>query len=146
MFSETEIEYLKTQRLARLATVSSKGQPDVVPVGFEFDGRYFWFGSFSQEIFLRTVRYRNVQGGNKMVALVIDDLESVEPWRPRSIKVYGTVEITDHDGKTGPGRYLRVTPKVSWSSGIDNPFQGYQANKGGRWRVKTVHEQADSTG
>jgi pyridoxamine 5'-phosphate oxidase family protein len=139
MFPDNEIEYLKSQRLARLSTVSSRGQPDVVPVGFEFDGKYFWFGSGTQEIFFRTVRYRNVLHGSAKGAIVIDDLESVDPWRPRSIKVYGTLEIVDHNGKTDPGKYLRMTPKVSWSAGIKNSFQGYQA-KPGEWRTKTIHD------
>jgi pyridoxamine 5'-phosphate oxidase family protein len=40
-FSDEEVAYLRSQRLARLATVAPDGQPDVVPVGFEFDGRSF---------------------------------------------------------------------------------------------------------
>src|ERR1700724_2524964 len=103
MFSETEVEYLKSQRLGRIATVSSMGQPDVVPVGFEFDGKYFWIGSGTQEIFLASKRYKNVQKGNRKVAMVIDDVESVNPWKPRQIKIYGIAEIMDHDGKVGPG-------------------------------------------
>jgi pyridoxamine 5'-phosphate oxidase family protein len=47
MFSEPEVTYLKSQRLARIATVSKKGQPDVVPVGLEFDGNIFWVGSIA---------------------------------------------------------------------------------------------------
>jgi hypothetical protein len=34
-FSEEEIAYLRSQRLARIATVSAGGQPDVVPLGFD---------------------------------------------------------------------------------------------------------------
>lgn len=45
MLAEEETNYLRSQRLARLATVSSKGQPDVSPVGFEFDGKNFYAGS-----------------------------------------------------------------------------------------------------
>jgi pyridoxamine 5'-phosphate oxidase family protein len=37
-FTEEEIAYLRSQPLARLATLDRDGQPDVVPVGFEFDG------------------------------------------------------------------------------------------------------------
>ena len=44
IFSENERDYLKSQRLGRIATAaalmsSSNGsvQPDVVPVGFDFD-------------------------------------------------------------------------------------------------------------
>ena len=135
MFSEPEVEYLKTQRLARIATVSPTGQPDVVPVAFEFDGKFFYVGSHSQDIFHRTRKYKNVRDGNRMVALTVDDMESIDPWRPRAIKVYGSAEITEHDGIFGPGKYLRITPKISWSWGI----HGLEA-KEGQWVVKTVHE------
>src|SRR4029077_11686809 len=118
MFSEVEAQYLKSQHLARIATVSPKGQPDFVPVAFEFDGKYFGVGSHSQDIFHKTLKYRNVKNGNKLVALTIDDLESVDPCKRRAVKVYGTAEVADHQGRFGPGKYLRVTPKISWSFGI----------------------------
>ena len=138
MFSEPEVQYLKSQRLARIATVSSKGQPDVVPVAFEFDSKNFYVGSHSQDIFHRTLKYKNVKEGNKRVALTIDDLESIEPWRPRAIKVYGTAEVVDHKGLFGPGKYLRISPQVSWSFGIKGLKQeGFR-------RVKTVHITAIS--
>jgi hypothetical protein len=44
MFSDKEISYIKSQRLARIATASSELQPDVAPVGFDFDGTYFYVG------------------------------------------------------------------------------------------------------
>lgn len=96
MFPEAETQYLKSQRLARVATVSSKGQPDVVPVGFEFDGKFFWVGRHSQDISRKTLKYHNVKNGNKLVALTVDDLESVDPWKPRAIKVFGTADVMDH--------------------------------------------------
>ena len=124
MLSEAEVEYLKTQRLARIASASPKGVPEVSPVGFEFDGKYFWVGSHSQEIFPRTRRYKNIVGGNNRVSVVIDDLPSVDPWRPRGIKISGTAEVTEHDGIFGKGRYLRITPKISFSWGIEPPKNG----------------------
>ncbi len=124
---------MKSQRLARFATVSNKGQPDVVPVAFEFDGKHFYVGSHNQDIFHRTLKYKNVKNGNKLVALTIDDLESIDPWRPRAVKVYGTAEVVDHQGQFGPGKYLRVTPKISWSFGIKGlKTEGFN-------RVRTVH-------
>jgi pyridoxamine 5'-phosphate oxidase family protein len=119
MFSEEEANYLKTQRLARVATASMKGVPEVSPVGFEFDGKYFWVGSHSQDIFPRTRRYRNITKGNDRVSLVVDDLASVNPWRPRGIKVSGKAQVLDHDGIFGEGRYIRITPRTSVSWGID---------------------------
>jgi pyridoxamine 5'-phosphate oxidase family protein len=135
LFSNPEVEYLKTQHLARIATVSRKGQPDVVPVGFEFDGKHFWVGSHSQEIFNRTRKYLNVRNGNKLVALTIDDMESIDPWKPRAIKVYGTAEVMEHNGQFGPGKYLRITPRTSWAWGI----KGVDV-KEGDFRLKTVHD------
>jgi pyridoxamine 5'-phosphate oxidase family protein len=90
LLSEAEVNYLKTQRLARIATASLKGTPEVSPVGFEFDGKYFWVGSHGQDIFPRTRRYRNITSGNNRVSIVIDDLASVNPWKPRGVKVSGT--------------------------------------------------------
>ncbi len=43
-FTKKEIEYLKSQRLARIATATKKGEPDIAPVGFDFDGEYFYVG------------------------------------------------------------------------------------------------------
>jgi pyridoxamine 5'-phosphate oxidase family protein len=75
-FSEEETAYLRSQRLARIATVSTDGQPDVVPVGFEFDGTYLYVGGLDPNT---TRRARNVRSGNTKVALVIDDLVSTDP-------------------------------------------------------------------
>lgn len=37
MFTLTEVEYLRTQRLGRLATVQPNGTLQVSPVGFRYD-------------------------------------------------------------------------------------------------------------
>ena len=119
MLSEAEANYLKSQRLARIATSSPKGVPEVSPVGFEFDGKYFWVGSHSKEIFPITHRYKNITGGNSKVSLVVDDLLSVNPWRPRGIKVSGTAKVMEHDGIFGKGRYFRISPSKTVSWGIE---------------------------
>jgi pyridoxamine 5'-phosphate oxidase family protein len=46
-FTDQEISYLRTQRLARIATVSPDGQADVVPVGYQFDGNYLYVGGMN---------------------------------------------------------------------------------------------------
>ncbi len=134
VFSEPETKYLKAQLLARIATVSKSGRPNVAPVGFEFDGHYFYVGSHSQDILHNTPKYKNVKSGNTWVALTIDDLESVNPWKPRGIRVNGIAEIVERKGQFGKGEYLRITPKVSWSWGV----KGLKLKKG-EWRAKTVH-------
>lgn len=111
-FTEEEIAYISGQPLARIATVSSEGQPDVVPVVFEFDGFHFYIGGYAPE---RARRTRNIDQGNDKVALVIDDLASVKPWSPRYVRVYGTAELVYREGQAGSGRIMRITPEVSWS-------------------------------
>lgn len=71
-FTDEEITYLRSQPIARFATVGPEGQPDVVPVGLEFDGTYFWVGG--GETVTGTRKVHNVEAGNEKVALVIDDL------------------------------------------------------------------------
>ena|SRR5579864_2205421 len=141
MFTEKEKQYISTQRLGRLATVSKTGQPDVVPVGFEFDGKNIWIGSGTQEIFHVSKKFLNVNKGNSKVAFVIDDLVSVDPWKPRSLKIYGTAEVADHQGRFGPGKYLKITPKISWSFGIDQELPNYRepGSRPQEWRTKTIH-------
>jgi pyridoxamine 5'-phosphate oxidase family protein len=80
IFSQKEIEYLKSQRLARIATAASiqaekSVQPDVVPVGFDFDGEYLYVGGMN---LLKSTKCRNVLKNDK-VAVVIDDLKSIDP-------------------------------------------------------------------
>ena len=115
-FSEQEVAYLRSQPLARISTVAQDGQPDVAPVGFEFDGTYFYVGGHDP---VKTRKYRNVKAGNEKVALVIDDLKSVDPWRPRFVRVYGTAELVERSGQFGTGAYMRITPTISWSYNLD---------------------------
>ena len=119
-FSDEEIAYLRSQRLARIATVSSDGQPDVVPVGYEFDGTHLYVGGMDPE---KTRKFANVQAGNDKVALVIDDLVAAQPWTPRYLRIYGTAELVDRQGQFGTARYMRITPTISWSWNLEGqPF------------------------
>ena len=139
-FTEDEAAYLKSQPLARLATVDADGQPDVVPVGFEFDGTYFYVGGRAPE---RTRKFLNVKAGQAKVALVVDDLVSTDPWTPRFLRVYGTAELTElteRPGRFGAGPYLRITPEISWSWNLDGrPYGGGDAFQSGPHR--TVHRR-----
>ena len=123
-FTEEEITYLKSQFLGRLATVGPDGQPDAAPVGYQFDGTYIYVGGLDNP---RTRKYRNVQAGNQKVALVVDDVVSMQPYTPRFLRIYGIAEIVDWqapDGyRGGAGPYLRITPTISWSWNLEGkPF------------------------
>jgi len=113
MFTEKEIAYIHSQHLVRLATVSSSGQTDVAPVGFRFDGKTFFVTGFD---ITKTFKYKNVKAGNDKVSLVIDDLVSVQPWVARGIKIHGTAEIVERDGRAS----LVIHPKRLWSWGVDD--------------------------
>lgn len=118
MFTQKEIEYLNTQRLARLATVAPDGQPDIVPVGYEFDGASFFIGGRDVN---KTRKVKNVRAGQQKVALVVDTLESVDPWQPRGIRVYGSADLVEREGRVGHGTYLQISPEVSWSWNVEKP-------------------------
>ena len=125
--------FSNTLRSSRYRTF--KKNDTCVSVAFEFDDTYFPVGSHSQEIFRRTRKYKNVGDGGTKVVLAIDDLRSIDPWRPREIRVYGSAEIVErYNGIFGLGKYLRITPKVSWSFGIE----GLEL-KEGEWSHKTLH-------
>ncbi|MGI8690225.1 MAG: PPOX class F420-dependent oxidoreductase [Thermomicrobiales bacterium] len=115
MFDEHEVAFLASQRLARLATVAANGQPDCDAVGFEFDGERFYIGGMALP---RSRKYKNIAGGNRLVSLIVDDLASVDPWRPRGIKLHGMAEIVTRDGRFGAQEYFAITPSVSWSWGL----------------------------
>lgn len=132
-FTAQEIAYLRSQPLARLATRSADGQPDVVPVNFEFDGECFWVGGSGASV-LTTRKFRNVAAGNHEVALVVDDMVSFDPFIARGIRVYGYAEQPiERDGMVGPGTYMRITPKLSWSWNMEGEPVGdtwYRSRRG----------------
>jgi pyridoxamine 5'-phosphate oxidase family protein len=88
--------------------VSSDGQPHVVPVTYEFDGQYLYFGGRKLS---NTLKCRHISNNNK-VAFVVDDIVSFSPWRARGVEVRGIAEILHERGLA----YVRITPtsKVSW--------------------------------
>lgn len=112
VFTEDELAYLAGQRLARLATASIAGEPDVSAVGFTIEGDTLVSGGMD---ITKTVRYRHLRE-NPRATIVIDDLASVEPWRPRGIKLRGLATIETENGRA----QIRVRPAVVWSWGINS--------------------------
>jgi len=106
LLSEHETKYLLDYRLGRLATVSSDNQPHVVPVSYNFDGTDLFFGGWDLK---HSLKFRHILKNNK-VAMVVDDLLSVNPWVPRGIEIRGSTEILRGED------YVRIIPvkKTSW--------------------------------
>lgn len=118
VFTPAEINYMQTQRLARLATVGPDGQPHVVPVGYRYNPETDTL-DIGGHNFAQRKKWRDVQQ-NARVAVVIDDIVSVNPWTVRGIEIRGEAERFMTGGETVIERFdpemFRVRPKriVSW--------------------------------
>jgi pyridoxamine 5'-phosphate oxidase family protein len=112
-FSDAELAYLtEDRRLGRLATVGTDGVPHVVPVGLRYSEEHDAI-EVSGRDFTRTKKYRDVERSGR-AAIVVDDLESVDPWLPRGIEIRGRAEAID-----APRPLIRIHPDrvVSWGIG-----------------------------
>jgi pyridoxamine 5'-phosphate oxidase family protein len=135
-FTEEEVTYLNAQMIGRIATVGPDGQPDAAPVGFQFDGTYIYVGGIDNP---STRKYRNVKSGNAKVALVVDDVVSMDPYTPRFLRIYGTADIVEWQGRGGVSPHLRITPTISWSWNLEGkPFTQDGASTGSLRRA--VHQ------
>ncbi|GID12389.1 PPOX class F420-dependent oxidoreductase [Actinocatenispora rupis] len=127
-FSGTELEYLAGQRLGRLATAQPGGTLQVSPVGFRYNA-----GTGTIDIaghrMSHSRKFRNV-AANGQAAFVVDDLASVQPWRPRCVEIRGYAEaITEPTdsawGAGSPGGFdgaiIRIHPERILSFGLDAP-------------------------
>jgi len=118
-FTSEELDYLRTQRLGRLATVDADGAPQNNPVGFFLDessGQVLVGG----RAMATTRKFRNVRD-NPNVALVVDDLASVDPWVVRGVELRGAAEALVDVDPPMPGMsrdIIRITPRWIASWGI----------------------------
>ena len=122
VFTDNELAYLRSQRLARLATVRPDGTPQIAPVGFRYNaeldvieigGRYL----------SQTKKFRNLLQ-NPHVALVIDDV--LPPWQPRGVEIRGTAQTLATGGQALFGAnysvddaMIRITPVQIIGWGLD---------------------------
>lgn len=113
LFSEAELRYLSGGRqLGRIATVGDDGTPHVVPVGWIYNAARDTIDVGGHEL-ATTKKFRDVARAGR-VAIVIDDLESTDPWRPRGIEIRGAGEAI-----AMPTPLIRIHPEriVSWGLG-----------------------------
>jgi pyridoxamine 5'-phosphate oxidase family protein len=113
VFTDAELAYLHDRRrLARIATVGADGTPHVVPVGWTHNRDEDTIDVGGRDL-TTTRKYRDVARTGR-AAIVIDDLASTDPWRPRAIEVRGRAEALP-----GPQPVIRIHPKriISWGLG-----------------------------
>jgi pyridoxamine 5'-phosphate oxidase family protein len=124
-FTDVQLEYLDSQRLGRLATVSGEGDLQNNPVGFFYNadlGTVDIGGSNMGS----TRKFRNVQATGR-AAFVVDDLASVQPWRVRGVEIRGRAEAladVEPPGKGYSGELIRIHPDriIAWGlEGNESP-------------------------
>jgi pyridoxamine 5'-phosphate oxidase family protein len=117
-FTPSELEYLgerKPERLGRLATLGKDGTPHVVPVGWRFNPEFDAIDVRGRDL-TRTKKFRDVRRSGR-AAIVIDDLETIDPWKPRGIEIRGRAEAVEGDRP-----WIRIHPEriVSWGLESDS--------------------------
>jgi len=123
VFTAAELAYLRSQPLARLATIGPDGGPQVKAVGFIVDpdtGTIDIPGLDNPS----TQKWRNVQRDGR-VAFIVDDVNP-DPWQPRSVEVRGIAEALPDvlHGDAFPGvraGVIRIHPRRILAYGLDDP-------------------------
>jgi pyridoxamine 5'-phosphate oxidase family protein len=119
VFTDSELGYLAGQRLGRIATVGSDGQPHVVPTSFRYNPEHdaIDVGGLRMS---QTKKLRDVQRTGR-ASIVIDDV--LPPWQPRMIEIRGTAAVVATGGKALGEQFedtvVRIQPTRIIAFGID---------------------------
>jgi pyridoxamine 5'-phosphate oxidase family protein len=113
VFTEAELRYLSGgSQLGRIATVGADGTPHVVPVAWIYNAARDTIdvGGYELE---QSKKFRDIARSGR-AAIVIDDLQSTDPWHPRGVEIRGDAEAI-----ALPTPLIRIHPEriVSW--GLD---------------------------
>ena len=128
-FTDIELEYVKTQRLGRLATVNKNGEPQIAPVTFRYNAELdtIDIGGLNMG---ETQKFRNV-ARNGLTSFVIDDI--APPFQPRGIEIRGHAEALPDGGQQISPDFspalIRLTPGriISWNLTSGDPAQTHSA-------------------
>ena len=123
VFQEIEIDYLAGGRqLGRIATVGADGTPHVVPVAWIYNAVRDTIDVGGHEL-ERTKKFHDVARSGR-AAIVIDDLASTDPWRPRGIEIRGRGEAI-----AMPTPLIRIHPEriVPWGLGPESEARSVES-------------------
>ena len=125
-FTRSELNYLASQQLGRLATVQPDGTLQANPVGFSYNPGLGTIDITGYAL-AGSRKYRNV-ADNGRVAFVVDDVVSIQPLRVRCVEIRGRGEAVRADEASLPstaagidGALIRIHPERIISFGIDSP-------------------------
>ena len=120
-FTQAEIDYLTSQRLGRIATVSPDGGPEVRPTSFSYNAELGTLDVGGLHMG-DTKKFRNVVAGSR-ASLVVDDVASFDPWKVRGIEIRGDAEaLTGQEPYLGgfSGEIVRIHPRRILSWGLND--------------------------
>jgi pyridoxamine 5'-phosphate oxidase family protein len=117
----TQIGYLASQLLGRIATAGADHKPHVVPTSYRYNAELGTIDVGGHHV-ATTKKYRDVQA-NGWASIVVDDLVSTNPWTPRMLEVRGRAETIPTGGAhLGPGfgeAFIRIYPERVNSFGLE---------------------------
>jgi len=127
IFTEAELDYLRGQRLGRLATQHPDGTLQVSPVGFGVNAELGTIDIGGRDM-AASRKYRNV-AANGSAAFVVDDIASTQPWVVRCLEIRGRAEVIESPADSranAGGPIIRLHPRRIISFGVDpgNPAAG----------------------
>ena len=117
VFTPEELDYLNSERrLARVATVGKDGTPHVTPVGMWRHNPELDTIDVTGRDFAEKKKFRDVARSGR-AAIVVDDMASTDPWRPRGVEVRGRAEAIE-----APEPVIRIHPEriFPWGLGDDS--------------------------
>ena len=113
VFTAAELDYLHGERrLGRVATVGKDGTPHVVPSGWIHNVELDTIDVTGRDL-ERTKKFKDVARSGR-AAIVVDDIASFNPFRPRAVEVRGRAEAIG-----GPNALIRIYPERIVSRGVD---------------------------
>ncbi|MBF6327324.1 PPOX class F420-dependent oxidoreductase [Nocardia transvalensis] len=118
--SPAQIEYLRAQRLGRLATIRPDGSPQNNPVGFRYNESLGTIDIGGHNLGA-SQKFRNLAKHDR-VAFVVDDIESLDPWEVRCLEIRGTAQALRGVDTFIPGgspELIRITPERVLAFGIE---------------------------
>jgi len=117
--NQTEIDYLASQPLGRLATLRPDGTLQNNPVGCHYNPATGTIDITGYNL-AASQKFRNV-AANDQIAFVVDDIISTQPWRVRCLEIRGTGETIETQQPTETAPPQQRTNRGAWRRSHPNP-------------------------